>query len=247
MIIKATELKNNLGKYLMDCLKEDVIITRNGMKIARLSAFKEYMGSEVDFIDGGVVSDAEAAFNLKPRKVSWEEFLRLTENSEKRYEYIDGEVYILTAPRPVHQEILGELHILFYKWFKGKKCRPFLSPFDVRLNRDTEHKNMVEPDLIVICDFKEKLNKKGDYMGIPALVVEILSESTQRKDQVKKFDLYLSTGVSEYWIINPWKREVSVYLFENNNIAESEAYRKNETAKSYFFPGLKIKLKNIFK
>jgi Uma2 family endonuclease len=56
---------------------------------------------------------------------------------------------------------------------------------------------------MVICDLEEKLDERDYYMGTPALVVEILSESTRRKDLVKKLDLYMSTGIKEYWIVNP--------------------------------------------
>ena len=83
-------------------------------------------------------------------------------------------------------------------------------------------------------------------MGVPALVVEIISESTRGKDFIKKLDLYMSTGVREYWIINPLNREVSVYLFEENNINKNATYKGNETAASYCFVGLEVSLEMIF-
>jgi Uma2 family endonuclease len=83
-------------------------------------------------------------------------------------------------------------------------------------------------------------------MGIPALVVEIISESTRSKDFIKKLDLYMSTGVSGYWIINPFNREVSVYLFTDQNISKSATYKNRETAVSFSFPGVEIGLERIF-
>jgi len=84
-------------------------------------------------------------------------------------------------------------------------------------------------------------------MGVPVLVVEILSESTRRRDILKKLDLYMCSGVNEYWIVNPANREITVYFFKNNNIAGSETFKKDETVCSYYFADLKIKLKDIFK
>ena len=81
---------------------------------------------------------------------------------------------------------------------------------------------------MVICDLEENLNEKDYYMGVPALVVEIISESTRSKDFVKKLDLYMSTGITEYWIVNPLNREVTVFLFEANDISKSATYKNKD-------------------
>jgi len=246
MIVSSTDLKNNLGKYLRDCAKEKIIITSNGRKIAILSSYDENTDYFNPFIDDGVVSEQEAeAFNLKPKKMSYEEFLGFTENTQKRYEYIDGEVYILTAPGTMHQKVLGKLYILFYNFFKNKKCIPMLAPYDITLKKSPDNINVVEPDLVVICDLEENLNKKDRYMGIPTLIVEIISQSTISRDMIKKLDLYMCSGVNEYWIVNPANKEVIVYFFENNNIAASKTFKNNETAKSNYFTDLKIRLKDV--
>lgn len=247
MIVNSTDLKNNLGKYLRDCIKEEIIITGNGRKIARLNSYTKDAENKtkIEYVDW--ISEGREAFKYGPKKVSYEEFLKLTEGSEERYEYIDGEVYLLTSPKTVHQKVLGELYILFYNWFKSEKCIPMLAPYDITLKRSPDNINVVEPDLVVICDMEENLNEKDYYMGVPSLVLEILSESTRRIDVIKKLDLYMSTGVKEYWLVNPANSEVAVYLFENNDIARNETYKKDEEASSYIFKGLRIGLKNIFK
>ena len=247
MIVNSTDLKNNLGRYLRDCAKEEVIITSSGRKIARLLAIEKNGQFKKNLMAEGLVGEGSQAYEYAQKKISYEEFLHITENNEDRYEYIDGEVYLLTSPKTIHQKILGEIHILFYNWFKGKKCIPILAPYDITLKRSPEQINVVEPDLVVICDLEENLNNKDYYMGTPALVVEILSGSTRAKDAIKKLDLYMSTGVSEYWIINPFNREIAIYFFENNNISKNETFKKNDVALSYVFIGLEINLKDIFK
>lgn len=247
MIVNSTDLKNNLGRYLRESMKEDVIVTSNGRKTARLCAYSKdkKIKPKINYIDR--ISEGSEAFNYDyPKKISYEEFLELTEGNEKRYEYIDGEVYLLTSPKTAHQKALGELYFLFYNWFKGKKCIPMLAPYDITLKRSPDKINIVEPDLVVICDMEENLNEKDYYMGVPPLVIEILSESTRRIDLIKKLDLYMSTGVKEYWLVNPISKEITVYLFENKDIAKNETYKKNEKASSYIFKGLRISLKDIF-
>ena len=90
MIVTTTEIQNNFGKYLKEVENGDVIITKNGKKIARLTKYVEY---DTDFI----IREGSPAFEMPPRKVSYQEFLEISENSEYRYEYIDGEIYLLAS------------------------------------------------------------------------------------------------------------------------------------------------------
>ncbi|HEX3047998.1 MAG TPA: type II toxin-antitoxin system prevent-host-death family antitoxin [Bacillota bacterium] len=245
MIVNSTELQNNFGKYLMLAAQEDIIITRNGLEIARLSAIRG-AGS------GHNMAVAEVAEQYTydgygGRKASYDEFLKLTQDTEERYEYIDGEIYYLASPKTAHQIALTEIFGVFYTWFQGKKCTPLVAPYDITLRRTPEKINVVQPDMVVICDLEERLDENDYYQGVPALVVEILSEGTRSKDMVKKLDLYMSCGVREYWIVSPNNKEVSVFLFEDNKIKSNITYRKSESAQSYVFAGLSVELGRIFK
>lgn len=244
MRVSSTELQNNFGKYLMLAAREDIIVTRNGIEIAKLSAL------------GGPVSGEERAAAVMETltgsgyggwKASFEEFLQLTKNNEERYEYIDGEIYLQASPKTAHQAALTELFGIFYNWFQGKKCTPFVAPYDITLKRGPENINIVQPDIMVICDLEEKLDNDDFYKGVPALVVEILSESTKSKDLVKKLDLYMSCNVQEYWVVNPMNKEVIVYTFENGEIRSFTTYKKFENVQSQIFKGLNVELAKIFK
>lgn len=245
MKVNSTELQNNFGKYLMLAAKEDIIITRNGMEIARLSAIRDAV-SERGEVPGTVMEKA-VDYSYGGRKASYEEYLELVNNTEERYEYIDGEIYLLSSPKTAHQIALTELFGIFYNWFQGKECVPLVAPYDITLKRNLENINVVQPDIMVICDLEEKLDENDYYKGIPALVVEILSQSTRSKDLIKKLDLYMSCDVREYWIVNPINREVTVYLFEDKNISSNITYRKPEIVQSYIFEGLSAELNRIFK
>lgn len=243
MLINATDLKNSLGKYLRAAAREEIIITSNGRKVARLSAYEDSAESPVS---NEVVMEMAESYTAWPRKATYEEFLEIWENTEDRYEYIDGEIYLLSSPKTAHQQALSELHGFMYNWFKGKKCTPMLAPYDITLKRNADNINIVQPDLMVICDLEENLNEKNYYMGVPSLMVEILSESSRGKDAVKKLDLYMSTGVREYWIVNPFSKEVSVFLFENLDVAKNVTFKNDEKLTSFIFEGLEISLKEVF-
>jgi Uma2 family endonuclease len=137
---------------------------------------------------------------------------------------------------------------LFYNKFRVSQCTPFVAPYDIRLKRlNRNDPNVVQPDLMVICDLDDHLDDRDYYMGVPSLVVEVLSESTRSKDIVKKLDLYMESGIKEYWIVNPFNKEVTVYSFENNEVNKTRTYKHPETAQSFLFEELSVELDRIFK
>jgi Uma2 family endonuclease len=237
MIVKATEIKNNFGKYLELLKEEDIVVIRNGTPVARLTALSGWEGS-------GRVFELAEEYSCGGIKISYEEFMKMYENTDERYEYIDGEAYLMASPKITHQKVLGNLHVIFRQWFKGKPCTPYLSPFDVTLIKGKDKKNVVQPDLLVACDPENK-NEKDQYTGTPALVIEILSESSKRLDLIKKLDLYSQTGVREYWIVNYLNNEVTVYEFKEKEIAKMKTYTKNETVRSFIFEGLAADMDEI--
>ena len=230
--VTATEVKNNFGKYIRLAAKEDIIITKNGKEVGRLTSIEE---EDEDDCLGSMAREDSTAYSFDKKKISYEKFLEIRERSDERYEYIDGEVYLLASPKVTHQQILYELAVIFYNWFKGKKCTPAFAPFDIELNRDAKKRNMVQPDLMVICDLEEKTGEDGFYKGVPALVVEVISESSKSKDYIKKMDLYMSCGIHEYWIVDQINQEVHTYFFKDKKLSRNKTYTFKDQIKSFYF------------
>ncbi len=237
MIVTSTDIKNNFGKYIRLAAKEDIIITKNGKAVGKLIACQEDINA-----DTAMFKENTPAYNYDKHRVTYEEFLEISANSDERYEYIDGEVYLLASPKTTHQRILTKMFGTFYNWFEGKKCTPMIAPYDIKLQRNEKSKNVVQPDLMVICDLDEKLGDDDYYEGIPTLVVEITSRSTKSKDYVRKLDLYMDCGVCEYWIVNPENREVQIYLFKDRDILDNKTFSFNDNIKSFYFEGLGVGL-----
>lgn len=241
MKVPSTEVQNNFGKYIKIASElEDVIITRKGREIVKLVPCEERF----------IV--AEEAVNYvfgNRKKMSYEEFIEMTEKSDQRYELIDGEVYLLASPSYKHQVVISEIYVILFNWFKGKKCRPLTSPFDVTLERSKNNICVVQPDILVICD-KDKINQKGKYTGVPTLAVEVLSKSTRSKDMIRKLNLFMDTGVKEYWLVDTDKKEILVYNFEKQKgeyvVKSMETYKNDNILESKTFIGLKIILKEVF-
>ncbi|MDC3412625.1 type II toxin-antitoxin system Phd/YefM family antitoxin [Terrihalobacillus insolitus] len=246
MIVSSTEVQNNFGKYLMLAAKEEIIITRNGIEFARLQSME---GKLEPILQESIVKETAEPYHFKGRKASYEEFLELTCDDEvNRYEYIDGKIYLLASPTTRHQYAVTEMLVSFHQWFRGEKCTPFVAPFDIHLKRPNfDDPSVVQPDLMVICNLDNHLDERDYYTGVPSLVAEVLSRSTQSNDLVKKLDLYMTTGVNEYWIVNPFNKAITIYGFKNNEVNNIKTYKHSETAQSFLFEGLSVELERIFK
>ena len=155
------------------------------------------------------LSEDQPKREKKPGEYTLEDYYALPD--ERRVELIDGVIYDMNSPKTVHQAIIGNVYVPIAEAIRKKKgpCRVFLSPVDVQL--DCDNRTMVEPDLIIVCDPK-KIRGFGIY-GAPDFVLEVLSESTRRKDMFLKLAKYESAGVREYWLIDPKKKKLLIYNF----------------------------------
>ncbi len=136
----------------------------------------------------------------------------------ERAELIDGKIYYMAPPSRTHQRILLSLgrKIADYIESQNGKCEVDIAPFAVFLNEDEI--NYVEPDISVICD-KDKLTEEG-CEGAPDWIIEIVSPTSRPMDYNKKLFKYRTAGVREYWIVDPMKRQITVYNFEYDTFEE---------------------------
>lgn len=244
MRVNATDIKNRFGEYLRHCEKEDVIITKHGKDIAVLKALEDSPVVKEGAVAYQVPNDGEPIM-----KMTYKEFREFMSDKDEheQYELIDGFLYYISSPNIYHQHASSKLFVQFYNWFEGKKCVPYFSPFDIILNIHRENPDVVQPDIMVICDLDEHMDEKGYYSGVPTLVVEILSGSSRKKDMLVKLNLYMHSGVREYWIVNPMNREISIYVFEDKDIKDSKVCVAGMMCESFIFKGLGIKLDTVFK
>ena len=161
----------------------------------------------------------------------------------QRAELIDGQIYDMAPPSPMHQELVMELSATLRDYIKknGGSCKVYPAPFAVFLNEDD--RNYVEPDISVICD-SSKVDNRG-YQGAPDFIIEIVSPSSQRMDYLTKLFKYRTAGVREYWIVNPLQRTVQVYSFEGTE--DSTQYSFDEEITVTIYGDLKICVADLLK
>lgn len=174
------------------------------------------------------------------RRFTYQDYL--TWDDGERWEIIDGEVYNMSpAPTVSHQNIVTRLATSLSNQLEGKQCTPFVSPIDVVLSEE----NVVQPDVIVVCD-KKKIQASHIH-GAPDLVVEILSPSTTLKDRREKKDLYEKFGVKEYLLVDPEEKYAEKYVLQKNRFAVSQIFGPKDQIVLRSLRGVKIFLKDVLK
>lgn len=174
----------------------------------------------------------------------------LTYDENERIEIIEGEIINMSpAPSRIHQEIISEIHFRLKEFIKSNNlsCKVYPAPFDVILKNDDEEiinsKNIVQPDISVICD-KNKLTEKG-CTGSPDMIVEVISPYNPSNDYVRKLNLYEKFKVNEYWIINPMRKNVLVYVLTENGYDAPISYTFSDKVKVNIYDNLEIDFNSI--
>ena len=179
-------------------------------------------------------------------RYSWADYLQWPE--DERYELVEGVPYAMSpAPGRRHQEIGGELFHQMYSALRGTSCRVFHAPFDVKLSAQEadDAPTVLQPDITVTCD-PAKLTKQG-VSGAPDLVVEIVSPDSGLADRRRKFDLYQTYGVGEYWIVDQDESLVEVYRLDTEGrYLRAGVYGKEDRLSASAVPELEIELGTVF-
>lgn len=142
------------------------------------------------------------------RRLTYADFLLFPDDG-KRHEIIDGVHYVTAAPNPGHQELVGRLYLAIGNHLAARRHqgRVFLSPLDVVMSNH----DVVEPDLLFVAGDQQTILTATNVQGAPALLVEVLSPSTRRRDEGIKRQLFDRVGVREYWLVDPTVRRVVVF------------------------------------
>jgi len=187
----------------------------------------------------------EANPDINNRKWTYADYKAWELKPRERYEIIYGEAYAMAAPNTAHQEILTELVRQFATFLIGKPCKVYPAPFDVRLfyEDDESDDTVVQPDITVICD-KEKRGPEG-CRGAPDFAAEILSPSNTAIEMQRKFDLYRTAGVREYWVLDDDLKTLTVHLFVGEKTI-SRTYGEKDTVPVSVLNGLSIELAPVF-
>ncbi len=174
---------------------------------------------------------------------TYEDYLDLPEDG-CRYEIIEGVLYMTNAPDIDHQFTVMEIAFQIKQFVNQNKLGYVLTaPFEVHLSQKTKP---VQPDVLFIN--AENWPEPGAkyYDGAPDLIVEVLSPSTRRTDQVVKYMAYEKAGVSEYWIVNPKTHLVQIFTLGKKEYGLEGEFSGEDVIESKVLAGLKITAGSLF-
>jgi Uma2 family endonuclease len=168
---------------------------------------------------------------------------------EERVELIKGKIFKMApAPNLLHQVITRKLTIVLGVFLEKKPCQLFAAPFDVRFptksKKDEDIITILQPDLCVVCD-PTKLDSRG-CNGAPDIVVEVLSPGNTAREMNKKYEIYETAGVKEYWIVSPLYETILVYTLHNNQFVCGRPLATGDSLVSSLLPGFSLDLGELF-
>ena len=164
-------------------------------------------------------------------------------DDDKRYELIEGELYMVPAPGFYHQTISMNISHPLKEFVKENNLGTVLyAPFDVVLSET----DVVQPDIIFVSKGRMVLMTEKNLRGAPDLAIEILSSATKERDKLVKKRLYMKYGVKEFWIVDPDKRAVEVMVLKETGFETFGIYFMEDKLISPLLKGFGLDLNEVF-
>jgi Uma2 family endonuclease len=163
-----------------------------------------------------------------------------------RYEIIEGELFLSKAPGIPHQRVFGEVFDSFRSYLREQPIGEVIATPGLILSET----DAVIPDLAFVLNERASEVVTGDRLtAAPDLVVEILSPGLDnlRRDRVAKRQMYARFGVKEYWILDPQKRIVEIYVLKGRVLELVASLGKDDELTSPMLPGFSCRIESIFK
>jgi Uma2 family endonuclease len=175
-------------------------------------------------------------------KFTYEDYCLLPE--DRRYEVIDGEVFVTPSPSLFHQAVSERLEQVVREFLdRTGRGVMFHAPCDVVL---TPH-DILQPDILVVLSERRSILMEKFVAGAPDLVVEVLSPSTASRDREAKAKRYALSGVREMWIVDPAARTIEFLVNSAEGLRPEAVYSEADTVRSTVLSGLEFPAAPVFR
>jgi len=181
---------------------------------------------------------------IRSSQLTYEDYLQFPDDG-KRHEIIEGDHYVTPAPKTKHQRISVNLSTAMSSFAKRENAGlVFTAPCDVILSDD----NVVQPDLMFVSAARAAIVTEDNIQGAPDLIVEILSASSRKKDEVTKRKLYERFGVQEYWVVDPELETVKIFKLAQQKFGRAVELSKesDDVLTTELLPSFRLSVSEIF-
>jgi Uma2 family endonuclease len=185
----------------------------------------------------------EVVLELLPEQGGWNEdaYLWVTDHSTRLIEFSDGYLEVLPMPTDEHQLLLKLLVRVFDQVVDALGGILLFAPLRLRL-RDGKIR---EPDLLVLLDARDPRRQNRYWVGAD-LVLEVVSTDRPERDLIEKRREYEQAGITEYWIVNPLNRTITVLFLRDGTYAEHGIFTPGAVAKSVLLPAVAVRVSDLF-
>ena len=172
--------------------------------------------------------------------------LEVMPDDGKRYEIIDGELYVSKQPNYHHQYTCSQINRQLGNWsVETGNGRVIPAPGLIFAEDDD-----VAPDVVWLSTERLAiaLREDGKFHNAPELIIEVLSPgfSNEKRDRDAKLKLYSRRGVDEYWIVDWLMRRVEVYRRSNAALHLIETLRESDTLQTPLLPEFSCVVGSLF-
>ena len=177
-------------------------------------------------------------------RLTYDDLVRMPDDG-MRHEIIDGVHYVTPSPVWRHQRLVKRLLVAIDTYLEVQGGGEVLqAPFDVVFTRW----DVVEPDLLLVADDQRSILTEPNIQGAPALVVEVLSPGTKKRDLGVKKDLFDRGGVREYWVVDPKANVVTIYRRGDGGLSKVQSLPDDaHTITTPLLPGFSLSLERLFR
>jgi Uma2 family endonuclease len=187
--------------------------------------------------------DDDLVVSLNPLQGHWtaEQYLLLTDQTNRLLEYTDGYIELLPMPTQEHQDISQFLFLALLAFLQRIGGKVYYAPLRVRVRA----RKFREPDLLLVRDANDPRRQNRYWLGAD-LVVEVVSvDNPERDTKVKRKD-YAQAGIPEYWIVNPLTATITVLVLAGTTYVEHGVFRRGEQAVSKLLDGFSVSVDEVF-
>jgi len=181
---------------------------------------------------------------VRAKKVwTYDDLLRMPEPKDgKRYEILDGELVVSPSPTTRHQYVSVQvIRALTREIQDARRGLVFHAPLDVVLSRT----RVVIPDHVAVRADRLAIVQRRGIFGPPDLITEILSPSNRRYDRNRKRRLYASSGIPEYWILDPDANTLDQLVLGERDYVVDGVYEPGDRLRSVVF-GFELDVAELF-